>query len=87
MPHKSFDQLNHELADAAKVVEIGGEYRHYKNRCIYTALGLLIIEATDEVAVRYSEVDEPSIEFIRPLSSWIETIDGTSRFTKVRSSN
>lgn len=83
MEHKPLRQLREEIALASKLIERGAQYRHYKNQHLYTVLGFTVIEATEEIAVRYCDVNEPDIEFIRPVSSWMNEIDGVSRFQRV----
>jgi hypothetical protein len=68
-------------------IEINQRYRHYKTGQIYAALGFTVLEATDEIAVRYADIEEPDVEFIRPVSSWLDVIDGSPRFDRVNSSN
>lgn len=76
MAHKTFEQLQTEINTAANLIEAGAEYTHYKdvsNR--YRVTGFGILETTDEVAVKYSPVLSPHIEFIRPVQSWITTVE------------
>lgn len=88
MDHKPIFELKILLEDAAKQVTVGAKYYHYKNdEKYYTVSGLSILEATDEVAVKYVMDDHPEIEFVRPLSVWLEKVVWNSqavpRFTKV----
>lgn len=90
MDHKPIFELKILLEDAAKQVTIGAKYYHYKDSATYyTVTGLSILEATDEVAVKYTMDEHPEIEFVRPLSVWLETVEWNSRqvprFTKVAS--
>lgn len=63
------------LADARRRVMVGATYRHTKSGGCYIITGLAILEATDEVAVRYAPVADDSVEFIRPLKSFTEQIE------------
>ncbi len=88
MSHRTLTELQNELTQARAQVMVAGHYYHYKHpEVAYVVNGLSILEATDEVAVRYSVVDDPTVEFVRPLSSWLETIkwrDATVlRFTPI----
>jgi hypothetical protein len=75
--HKSRAELVEDLAGAANEVKIGGMYQHFRREGVYKVLGVYIAEATDAVEVRYTPVDEPRLEFGRPLSSWHEPkLDG-----------
>ncbi len=77
MSHKSFGTLLYELSTAAEQVGIGAQYNHYKNpEILYCVVSLVILEATDEVAVTYSPITEPGISFVRPLTSWLEEVEG-----------
>lgn len=86
MAHKKLFELENELTQARAHVVVGGLYYHYKHpETAYTVNGLSILEASDEVAVRYSLATNVAVEFVRPLSSWLETVEwqGTEmpRFT------
>jgi hypothetical protein len=88
MDHKPIFELEILLDDAKKAVEIGAKYYHYKDTTkFYTVTGLSIWEPTDEVIVKYAMDAHPEIEFVRPLTAWLETLTWDSRqvcrFTKV----
>lgn len=75
MAHKPETELLQELATAAEAVEVGALYSHYKHPDHpYLIKGLAILEATEEVCVLY-EAQHSGITFIRPLSSWLETVE------------
>ncbi len=75
MSHKTFEELSSLLDDASGKVHVGAQYVHYKDSSRrYEVTGLSILEADDEVAVRYASVDEPHVEFVRPLYSWLEDV-------------
>jgi hypothetical protein len=69
--HKDHAQLQTELAAARTQVQVGGVYpsNHYK------VIGLGWREATDELCVIYQAEYDPTLVFIRELSSWLETPD------------
>lgn len=88
MDHKSIKELRQMLKEAEYQVTVGGKYAHYKDSAkLYTVTGLGILEATDEVAVKYAMLENPDIEFVRALNIWMETVewDGqvVPRFKKV----
>ena len=74
---------------ATTLVSVGGFYRHYKDpMAYYMVTGLCILEATDEVAVRYKPAGKGDIEFVRPIAEWLDVLefeDGEQirRFTKL----
>lgn len=82
--HKSFEELQLSLSAATSQVKLEGVYAHYKDEgSRYKAIGLCILESTDEVAVRYVSLESEDIEFIRPLTEWLEEIDGRQRFSLI----
>lgn len=88
MAHLTMDELADMLAMAKTKVIIGGQYAHYKHPDqLYRVTGLSILEATDEVAVKYAPVDNPEVEFVRSLTGWLQTVDwngqAVPRFTEV----
>ena len=87
--HKSHDQLHQELEDAKKEVKIGGVYSHYKYpENTYQVIKVGFIEATDGVCVIYQANYDPELVFVRPLESWLGTVDWkgqkVSRFTLIK---
>jgi hypothetical protein len=75
MAHKSQETLREELTHAASLVTVGGRYAHYKHpERAYTATGLGILEATEEVAVIYQAEYDEQLTFIRVLSSWLDQV-------------
>lgn len=84
--HLSETELLTRLDEAAKLVAVGSQYRHYKNQ-LYKVLSLIIIEATNEVGVVYQAQYGAQLTFLRPLSVWLETVsyEGKTlpRFAKV----
>ncbi|MFA5004020.1 MAG: DUF1653 domain-containing protein [Candidatus Saccharimonadales bacterium] len=80
MTHLPFEELRVDLADAATKVEVGAHYAHYKHpEDLYRVVGFTILEATDEVAVRYSALHEPNVEFARPLANWLSIVEHDGR--------
>lgn len=76
MTHVTLDDLARNLKNAATSVRVHGHYAHYKHPDQpYEVKGFTILEATDEVAVRYTPLSNPGIEFTRPLDSWLETVE------------
>lgn len=74
--HLSIAELEAELERARQLVEVGGEYYHYRNpKDKYTVTGLGIIEATQEVGVIYEKGSLRALTWIRPLSSWLEQVE------------
>ena len=74
MSHAPYEELQEKLAQAARLVTVGGRYRHYRAPGIYTVVSLDILEATEEPCVRY-QTDHPSrITFVRPLSDWLSEV-------------
>jgi hypothetical protein len=69
--------LAEDLTAAEGQVEVGGLYAHYKNPDKpYEVTGLVILEATDEVAVLYTpQYEDISVTFARALSSWLEDVE------------
>lgn len=80
MTHESLEGLRLLLDEAAKDLPIGSSYRHYKDLArTYTVVGFTILEATDEVAVRYVPDYASGVEFTRPLSSFTATVEVDGR--------
>lgn len=79
MAYKPFKELMANLDDAAKQVEIGAHYIHYKHpdrlHEVYEVTGFTILEATGEVAVKYLPFSTPEVEFTRPLESWLGQVE------------
>lgn len=72
---KSYSELRKELQQASEVVKIGSHYAHYKHPEVpYIVKGLLIIEENNEIAVRYCSTANADVEFVRPLSVWMESV-------------
>ncbi len=60
MDHKTFDELHRLLEEAGTNVTVGAKYYHYKDQNeFYVVKGLSVLEATDEIAVKYSPISKP----------------------------
>jgi hypothetical protein len=66
-------ELQKHLDDAASVVQIGGRYQHYKGN-LYQVVALALIDATNEPAVVYKALYGHELQFIRPISDWLMTV-------------
>ena len=83
---ESQNQLAARLAKAATQVQTGARYEHYKKQT-YKVLHLALREEDCEPCVVYQAEYGARIIFIRPLTSWLETVEvngqPTKRFTKI----
>ena len=70
----SLDELDEILQEAAKLVVVGGKYRHYKGQT-YTVLRVVIWEETDEPAVVYKADYDERLTFARSLNVWRESVE------------
>lgn len=76
------------LVRAATLVTVGARHYHYKNKNqTYKILLIALREEDCEPCVIYQAEYGERLTFIRPVASWLETIqvDGrpTKRFTKI----
>ena len=70
------EELARELEAAREHVLVGGRYTHYKHPDRpYRVASLGILEASEEVAVVYEAEYGERIAFVRPLASWLETVE------------
>lgn len=88
MSHKDQETLLKELEQAHKLVKVGSEYKHYKNPDkLYKVIEIAILEASDEACVIYQAQYGDKLSFVRPLSSWLDTVEWSGqkvpRFTKI----
>jgi len=88
MVHKTVDELNQMLNDARSKVKVGGSCYHYKHfDRLYTLVDVVIIEATEEIAVLYRAEYEglKGITFMRPIQDFLAEVEVNnqivSRFT------
>jgi hypothetical protein len=74
--HKSEDQIQQEISEAARLIKAGGTYQHYKSTDMrYKVIDFAIIEATDELGVIYQALYGSGLKFVRPVSVWLETVE------------
>jgi len=72
----SFEDLRIELTELAEEVAIGGLYRHYKNiDSRYIVKALCVLKESDVIAVRYSPAAAQDIDYICPVSEWLESVE------------
>lgn len=81
MAHIPAEVLAERIKEAEKLVEVGALYQHYKGGK-YKVVSIGIQEWDDEPCVVYEWHDEPKLIFVRPLSNWVEPVDGAPRFKK-----
>ena len=76
MSHKPEQELRQAIEAAGTGVEVGGTYYHYKHPDqLYIVTELAILEADDEVCVIYQAQYGEKVSFVRPLSSWLESVE------------
>ncbi len=77
MTHLSHEELNKKIAEAGKLVVIGGIYRHYKYpERKYFVEKLAVQESTLKICVVYKDMEALSApSFIRDLDSWLENVE------------
>lgn len=77
MSHASLGELNRQILEATKLVEVGGVYKHYKYpERDYIVEKIAIQEATEKVCVLYKDISEPDApSFVRDLDSWLENVE------------
>jgi len=73
------EEIKNKIADAAKIVKVGGRYQHYKGaEFTYIVTDLVLIEENQEVGVIYEPEYFPkdaTSRFFRPLSVWTEVVE------------
>lgn len=87
MAHTPENVLKEELDKAKEVVSIGASYYHYKNPShFYRVLAIGLMEEDERPAVVYQAEYGEGITFIRPLESWLQSVDDNgetvSRFSR-----
>ncbi len=79
--------LTARLSEAAAQVQIGGIYRHYKNKQYQVLAVGLLEEDNNEACVIYQAQYGAHATFVRHLSNWLQTVDidgkKVKRFTRV----
>ena len=86
MKHLALEQLENILQEAEREVPLGSVWKHYrdnKGEKPYTAVGHVITEADDSVAILYT--NDHRIIFSRPFKEFTETVRGGTqkRFQKI----
>lgn len=86
--HKEQLELAKEIAQASSKITVGAKYWHHKSKDkIYTVTGLAFLEANDELCVIYRAEYGEQLTFLRPLPSWLESVEWEGktvpRFTKI----
>jgi hypothetical protein len=87
--HLSHERLIEDLKIATKKVRVGANYFHYKNPDqVYKVLRLAVTEEDDSICVIYQAQYGERLIFVRPLNSWLDTVDFkdkiTDRFTQIK---
>lgn len=83
MSHKPIEELSQSIINAGGRVEVGALYTHYKDPTKqYKVLFVGIQEWNDEPCVIYEWQYGPRFIFVRPLSNWLEEVEGKPRFAK-----
>lgn len=68
--------LANKLIDAQMHVQVGAAYVHYRNpQKVYKVLNLALLEANEEVSVVYEAQYDSHLIWVRPLSSWLSTVE------------
>ncbi len=79
------EELEKKLKEARKR-SVGSKWRHYKGGQ-YVISGISIMEATNEIAVIYSPLENPDVSFVRPITVWAELVEWNGkmvpRFSKI----
>lgn len=79
MPHLDRQTIVDRLQ--AVTVRQGQRYQHYKTRGIYVVEKLVMLEATDRIAVAYHDENFPELTWIRDYQDFTSQIDGRPRFS------
>ena len=73
--HPSSEELNKKLQAAARHVQVGSHYHHYKNqKDTYKVIHIGITEWNDEICIIYQAQYGDNFIFVRPLASWLEPV-------------
>ena len=74
--HIEQEVLEQQIRDAETVVTVGGIYQHYKGADkLYKVLGIGVTEADETLSVIYQAQYGKQLTFLRPVTSWLETVD------------
>jgi hypothetical protein len=88
MAHPTQEELLKLIEQARLKIEVGASYVHYKSAGkAYKVLDFVVIEATDEIGVLYQAEYGQNLNFVRPVSSWLEKVEHDGqvlpRFSKI----
>ncbi|MDQ3065165.1 MAG: hypothetical protein M3Q36_02745 [bacterium] len=90
MSHKPYGEASKAIEFVRTRIPEGSIYRHYKDpESRYRVDGYVIIEATDEVGIRYIGGNMGDIEMLRPAAEWLEAVgvegevQAISRFSEI----
>ncbi len=88
MPAQSDTSLSGKRAEAQKKIDVTAYYSHYKHPELpYKIICVAIIEATEAPCVVYQALYGEQLTFVRPVSSWLETVEhngsNVPRFSKL----
>jgi hypothetical protein len=78
---KTDEELKSMLSEAAKLVKVGGRYRHSKSGGEYIVTDLVLVEATENVGVVYSAEYGERFRWLRSVDDFVAEveIDGVRR--------
>jgi hypothetical protein len=71
---KSFDEIKAEIAQAKKLIRLGGTYDHYKGQGRYIVIMFATQEADNELCVVYQRINT-DLHFTRPVKEWVEEVE------------
>lgn len=74
MAHAPVDSLVGKLENAAKVVQVGATYRHYKTKGAYMVLELALDEESEEPCVIYQSPLDPGLKWVRSFANFTEEL-------------
>lgn len=86
--HTEQIELERQIKDAEAVIRVGGTYQHYKGADkLYKVLGIAVNEADEVLTVIYQAQYGKHLTFLRPVTSWLETVEWNGepvpRFKKI----
>lgn len=74
--HKTQSEILAEIEAAKSKIGIGAKYVHYKDPSkTYIVKGFGTLEADDSICVIYEAQYGDKLTFIRPVTSWLETVE------------
>ena len=65
-----------ELLDRLQNVSVqpGQRYQHYKTKGQYSVINIVILEATDELAVLYADDAHPELKWVRSYDDFVAEV-------------